>query len=101
MTPATLPIDVKDRPLATLKLSRGELTRRFGNGVVPDVEMFTFPGSIHVWPLRLDDGQRVLLMHHIEKDLTELYANPEDVDRALRGIGVASTLVTWRREVLG
>lgn len=98
MRPAKFPIDVADHPLGSIDLGRDELCARFGNGEVPAVEAFTWPGPVHVWGIDCDDGQLVVLVHALGTRLTHVMANPKDLDRALVALGIRYERLTWRRE---
>src|SRR5688572_16986485 len=93
------PVDVDGgRPVCTLDITERELTIRFGAGM--DIHDSTlFPGPVRLWALMLDDGQVVAIEHHRHMQCTVVYANPRDLDRALRGLGIADQCVTWRYEL--
>ena len=95
----TLPVNVDDRPLAQLDVPEEELVRRYGDGVTPIIEPFTYPGPIRVWAIMLDDGQVVLLERDLTEGFTLLHANPPDLQRALTGLALPAECVTWRPQI--
>ena len=92
------PARVHDFPIAQINLSEAELILQFGPGVVPEHELFTFPGPVILWSLEADDGQFIVLEHHLgQKSMTELCAEPMNLKRALSSLGIAEDRVTWEQ----
>lgn len=94
-----LPIDVEDIPLGEISLPERELLKRYGEGVTPAVRAFTFPGPKRAWAIGLDDGQIVLILYDISHGTSQIFANPKDLDRALRGLGISHDHVVWRPDL--
>ena len=92
------PAKVYDFPIAEIDLSESELTSRFGPGVLPEPELFTFPGPVVLWAFEADDGQCIVLEHHLSKEnMTVLCAEPKNAKLALSTLGVAPDRMTWEQ----
>ena len=92
------PARVHDFPIAQINLSEAELILQFGPGVVPESEPFTFSGPAIFWSLEADDGQFIVLEHHLsQKNMTALCAEPMNLKRALSSLGIAENRVTWEQ----
>jgi hypothetical protein len=90
------PAKVFDFPLGQINLSETELALRFGPGVVPEPEPFTYPGPVLLWSLEAEDGQCIVLEHHLsQKSMTVLCAEPMNLKLALQSLGIAQERVTW------
>ena len=92
-----LPVDVEEIRLGLLDLSEAELIERFGPGHSPDQQVGVMPGPVQLWPFRLPDGQIAVLEHHTYSGVTAVLASPQDLDRALRGLEIPATRLTWRK----
>ena len=92
------PAKVIDFPIAQLDFSEQELIETFGAGVVPDPEPFTFPGPVKLWALVTDDGQHLVLEHHLgQEKITVLYAAPMDLTLALASLNIEKDRVVWEQ----
>jgi hypothetical protein len=90
------PAKVFDFPLGQVDLSETELALRFGPGVVPEPEPFTYPGPVLLWSLEAEDGQCIVLEHHLsQKNMTKLCAEPMNLKLALDSLGITQERVTW------
>ncbi len=91
-----LPVDVDGDPVGAIDLMADELVARYGEGLAA-IDPSDFPGPVRLWPLLLDDGQIVCLEHHFAIGTTIVHANPKDLDRAIRGLGLPDSRVSWRK----
>lgn len=82
-------IDAGAAPIGVLRLSRRNLESRFGPGVVALAGRGR-PAPARVWPMRLHDGQHVVLEQRDDSTEVRVHASPPDLARALRGLDLES-----------
>src|SRR5262249_4148623 len=95
MQQISFPVDVEYTPLASIAVTEQELVELLGHGVTPN-EPFAYAGPVRLWAFITNDGQVVVVECHTTKSYALLFADPQDVDRAIRGLGIARERISWR-----
>jgi hypothetical protein len=92
------PVNFSGDPVGEIAVDEITIVKRLGPPHATSNDSTQFPSPVSLWAFELHNGVRVVVEFYSDKRLAYLACDPPDLDGALDGLGLPTTLVTWRRE---
>jgi hypothetical protein len=98
MKPIGFPVMFSGDHVGEIAIDEIAIVKRLGLPHQTCKDSLQFPAPVSLWAYELTNGVQVVVEFYSCKRLAYLACDPPDLDRALEGLGLPSTLVTWRPE---
>lgn len=82
--------------LGVISTSLDELVARFGQHHAEETDPYLVPGPTKYWGFEVESGQRVVIELACARNMADIYADPPDLDAAVRGLGLHEESIIWR-----